>query len=176
MKEPNKLKYPLWFHIVFYILTVVAPIVLSLVQGFRSPSTPFKVSFGVICALIIGWMYVRRFVLRNVEKRIVDEKALLEHDYSIESGSPEKIKYLWYTNELKLNIINVIQIVLIGLLIGLIAVGIQTACIKIKATLSMVALCYIIAYGIKFIYIIVSRDNKVKGDDTNGTERTGEES
>lgn len=173
MKEPNikRLKYPLWFNILFYVLTVVAPIVLMMVQGFNSPNTAFKVSFGVICTLLITWVYIRKFVLANIEKRLINEKSSLEHDYSIESGSSDKIKYLWFTNELWLNLINALHIALIGILIGLLAVGIQASCIKARGSVYIVALLYMIAYGIKFIYIVVSRNKGKEGDNTNGTRR-----
>lgn len=155
-----KLKYPIWFKICFYILTVVVPITVLLVQGFKAPSQIFRVTFGVICILILLWVFVRKFLISNIEKRLIAEKTALEHDYSIDVGSSTKIKHLWFTNELWLTIINGIQVMLIGAMLMLIAVSIQNGALKIKGTSLFITIIYLIAYFAKLVYILAARGNQ----------------
>lgn len=163
----KKLRYPLWFKIVFYILTIAAPLIVLLVQGLNAPSQTFRFTFTIICILLLAWIFIRKFIISNIEKKLISEKVALEHDYSIETGSSEKIKYLWFTNELWLTIINIIQIVLIGGIIMLLAVGIQNGVMKINGTTLFIALTYIVAYIIKFVFILVARDTNTVEDEIN---------
>ena len=96
MKKPNikKLKYPLWFNLLFLGLTVVLPLIFVVVQGFKSPSTTFKVSFTVICAAILIWVFAKKFILFKIEDKIVNKKAAIEHDYELNIGSSENAKSL----------------------------------------------------------------------------------
>lgn len=163
MKKPNikKLKYPKWFNIIFLGLTVVLPLIFVVVQGFTSPSTTFKISFTVICSLILIWVFTRKFILSKIEKEIISKKAAIEHDYELNVGSQENAKWLWFNNELILTIINVVQVLLIGGLIMLFAIGIETAAIKFKTLSILISLLYMIAYIIKFITIL-----KLRGEDS----------
>jgi hypothetical protein len=163
MKKPNikKLKYPLWFNLLFLGLTVVLPLIFVVVQGFKSPSTTFKISFTVICATILIWVFTKKFILSKIEDKIVNKKAAIEHDYELNIGSSENAKWLWFNNELILTIINAIQVLLIGGLIVLFAVGIETAAIKIKTLSILLSLLYTIAYIIKFVLIL-----KLRGEDS----------
>lgn len=159
-RKPNikKLKYPLWYKIIYYVGSILAPIVLLMVQGFRSPHQGFRITFAVISIALIGWVFVRKFVIGNLEQKMTNEKSALEHDYAIECGNTEKIKYLWFSNELWLNLVNFVHIALIGSLIMLVAIGIQNAAIKVKGTSFIIMILYLIVYAIKFVYIIVQRD------------------
>ena len=162
MKKPEikKLSYPLWFTITFYILTVVAPLSFMIVQGFNSESKVFSFSFTVICTLLILWIFARKFLLNNIEVKLQNKKTSLEHDYEIEIGSQDKAKWLWFTNEMWLTILNCVQVALVGGLMLLVAVGIQNAAIKIKGLSFMVAILYLVAYIMKFIVIL-----KLRGSD-----------
>jgi hypothetical protein len=168
MKKPNinKLKYPLWFNIVFSILTVAIPLIFIVVQGFNSPSTTFKISFTMICATLLLWIFVRKFVFNKYEEKLRNRKASLEHDYEIEVGNPQKAKWLWYSNEIILSIINAVQVLLIGGLILLMAVGIESAAIKVKGLSFLIAILYIIAYVIKFILLLKLRGDEVDSEVT----------
>ena len=159
MKKPNikKLKYPLWFHIVFYCLTVIVPLVAILIQGFKSNSTLFKFTFVMICAAVILWIFARKFLIANLEEKMQARKAALEHDYEIEVGNPEKAKWLWFNNEMWLSIINAIHVALIGLLIFVCAWGVESAAIQIKGVGILITLLYIMAYVLKFILIVKLR-------------------
>ena len=168
MKKPNikKLKYPLWFNIVFSILTVAIPLIFIVVQGFNSPSTTFKVSFTMICAILLLWIFVRKFIIHKYEEKRQNRTACLEHDYEIEVGNPQKAKWLWYSNEIVLSIINAVQVLLMGGLILLMAVGIESAAIKVKGLSFLIALLYLIAYTMKFIVLLKLRGDEVDSEVT----------
>lgn len=171
----NKLKFPLWFNIVFYILTILAPLVAVAVKGFQSHSQTFRITFGVCAGILLLWTFVKKFLIANKEKNLQDEKARLEHEYQIEVGNPVKIKYLWFTNEMWLAVINLIQIVITGVLLFVIAEGIQKQLIEIKGISLFICLCYIAAYIMKFIVIGTQRkeefktEEEVKQDEQSGT-------
>lgn len=165
MKKPDikRLKYPLWFQIVFFVLTIIIPLILLMVEGYQSPSTSFKITFGIISGLVIIWAFVNKFVISPFVQKAKEREVKLEHDYEIDVGNPDKIKWLWFTNEQKLAIFNAISIALYGSLIGIILAAISAAepLMKIRGVIIMVAICYIIAYVIKFILISV-----LKGKET----------
>lgn len=164
MKKPNikKLNYPIWFTILFYLFTVVAPVTILLVQGFTSESTTFRVSFSVISIALIAWVFIRKFLLKGIEEKLQNKKSALEHDYEIEVGSEEKAKYLWYNNELALILINIVQVVLIGGLFLLLAVGIQNLSINVKGSSFAMIILYTIAYAAKIIFVLIKRDTSFK--------------
>lgn len=178
MKKPNikKLKYPLWFTIVFYILTAVIPLIFIIVQGFNSPSTAFKFSFTVICSVLLLWIFARKFLLNSIEQKLQNKQVALEHDYEIEAGNSEKAKWLWYNNELWLSIINATQVVLVGGLILLLAIGIETAAITVKGLSFLIAILYLIAYVIKFIVILKLRGTEDTEENNNNGEVNNEQS
>lgn len=169
MKKPNikKLKYPLWFNIVFLLLTVVIPVIFIIVQGFNSPSTIFKVTFTMLCAILLLWIFARKFIINKYEEKLQNRKSSLEHDYEIEVGNPQKAKWLWYSNELILTIVNTVQVLLIGSLIILIAIGIENAAIKVKGLSYLICILYILAYSMKFILLLKLRGNEVDDSEVN---------
>ena len=72
--QVKKLKYPLWLDIIFTVLTVAAPIILIVVQGLTSPSHVFRFSFTVICSLLLAWIFIKKFVVKPYEEKLVKEK------------------------------------------------------------------------------------------------------
>jgi len=160
MNKPDikKLKYPLWLQIVFYVLTVVGPLVLIAVEGFKSPQAAFRFTFGVIAGLLLTWTFLKKFIIVKFVKKFTDKKSTLEHEYEVEIGTPEKVKYLWYENELLLNLFEAINVTLFGSLICVIAYGVQSGSYKVKAITIIIAMLYVIAYIIKFVYIFVMRN------------------
>ena len=159
MKKPNikKLKYPLWFQITFLSLTVATPLITLIVQGLRSPSKIFRISFTFVCIALVAWIFIYKFIIKGIEDRLQKSKTALEHDYEIEVGNAEKCKWLWFSNELILAIIQAIHVALIGLLILLIAIGIQEAVLKIKGAAYFITLLYLVAYILKFVLILSLR-------------------
>lgn len=169
MKKPDikRLRYPLWFHIVFYCLTVLIPLILIMVEGFSSHVSYFKWTFGVLALLVLTWSAIYKWLLSGMRKRIEERKHQLEHDYEIDVGNPEKIRYIWFTNEQKLAIVEAANIGLWGLLIAVIAVGIAQGFMAIKGATICIAALYVIAYVIKFLTITFLKGYE-KGDKNNG--------
>ena len=160
----EKLKLPLWYNMLFYTLTVLAPVVVLLVQGFRSHSVVFKITFTGVAILLAFWLFAKKFLLSKLEEKMIAEKAALEHDYMIENGSKVKCKWLWYCNEMKLSLFNLIQTILLGGLIIILCIGIQTAAVSIKGAVSIITICYLLAYAIKFTAIIVQRGKDLEDE------------
>ena len=77
------LKYPLWFNITFYILTIILPIVLVMIEGYKSPSQTFRWTFGIITGLIIIYTFVKKFILKYLEK--VKSLGIINHDFNLGS-------------------------------------------------------------------------------------------
>ena len=161
----RKLGYPLWFSIIFFILTVVTPIGFIIAEGLKAPSTTignaFKVSFLVFSIGIICWFFVRKFLLSNIETKLLTKQIALEHDYSIKVGDAQAIKYLWYSNQTKLALFNLVNVVIYGGFIVIVMLGVASALIKIKDIVLLITILYIAAYGIKFIILILGRDTNV---------------
>lgn len=164
MKKPNikKLKYPFWFQIAFLLFTVAAPLITLVVQGLNSPSKVFRVSFTMICLLLVAWIFVYKFVIKGIEEKLQKKKVALEHDYEIDVGNSEKCKWSWFSNELILSIINAVHVVLIGSLILLVMIGIQEAALKIKGAALFITILYLIAYIAKFVMIITLRGKELE--------------
>lgn len=163
--EIKKLGYPLWFNILFFLLTVAAPIIFISVEGLKAPATPsgsaFKISFVGLSLGIFTWFFAKRFLIKNWEAKLIASQAALEHDYSIQVGSPELTKYHWYHNESKLSIINLINTVLYGGLTFLIMLGISSALIEIKHVVLIITALYVIAFTIKFVLLTVRSGSDV---------------
>lgn len=164
MKKPNikKLKYPLWFQIVFLLFTVAVPIITLVIQGLNSPSKVFRISFTLLCTALISWIFVYKFVIKGIEEKLEKRKVSLEHDYEIDVGNNEKCKWLWFSNELILAIINAIHVLLIGSLIFLIVIGIQEAALKIKGAALLIIILYLLAYISKFVIILALRGKEAE--------------
>ena len=162
----EKLGYPAWFNIVFFLLTVIAPIVLIAIESLQAPATTtgsvFKISFIGLSVGIIGWFFAKKFLIKNFEERLITKQAALEHDYSIKVGDSELTKYHWYRNEAKLTIINLINIVLYGGMTFIIMLGISSALIEVKGIVLLITTIYVIAFTIKFMLLILRRDDDVQ--------------
>jgi len=161
----EKLGYPLWFNLVFFALTVVAPIILIAIESMQAPATTtgsvFKVSFLGLSVGIVGWVFAKKFLIKNLEERLIAKQAALEHDFSIKVGDSELTKYHWYNNEAKLTAINLITIVLYGGLAFLIMLGVSSALIEVKGIVLLVTGLYIVAFAIKFILLTTRRGDDV---------------
>lgn len=163
MKKPDikRLKYPLWFQIVFFVLTVIVPLILLMVEGYKSPSTSFKWTFGVLSSLVVIWAFINKFVISRFVEKVKEREVKLIHDYEIDVGNLDKIKWLWFTNEQKLAAFNAISIALYGSLFGVALTAISKGLMAIRGLIAIVAICYVVAYAMKFIVISVL---KGKGD------------
>lgn len=180
MNKPDikKLKYPTWFHITFYCLTVIVPLILIMVEGFSAKTSSFRWTFGVVSMLLVAWLAIYNWLLRGLKKKVEDRKSKLEHDYEIDLGNLEKIKYIWFSNEIKLSIISAINVALWGVLFAVVLTGIAEGVIAIKGAIVTICTLYVIAYTLKFCTILYLRgeekedvkDGEEKGDIKNGEE------
>ena len=180
MNKPDikKLKYPTWFHITFYCLTVIVPLILIMVEGFSAKTSSFRWTFGVVSMLLVAWLAIYNWLLRGLKKKVEDRKSKLEHDYEIDLGNLEKIKYIWFSNEIKLSIISTINVAIWGVLFAVVLTGIAEGVIAIKGAVVTICTLYVIAYTLKFCTILYLRgeekgdlnDGEEKGDIKNGEE------
>lgn len=163
--EIKRLRYPLWSQIVFFLLTVIVPLVLVMVEGYKSPSTGFKWTFGIISGLVVVWSFVHKFVLSKWEDKWRDRQVKLEHDYEIDVGNTKKIKWLWFDNEMKLNICVAIKVALWGSLLAVVITAIAKGLMLIKGAIIAIAICYVVAYVLKFLIITIQKGTDVYEDD-----------
>lgn len=157
----KKLKYPFWFEVLFFCLTVLAPIALIILEGLKAPNTlagtAFKLSFMTICTFIIVWFFLKKFLIDKRADKLRARQVALEHDYSIDNGNSAKIKYHWYNNEIKLALFNAFTVILYGGLAVVILMGVASALMKIKGILLLVIILYVVAYTFKFMILIIRK-------------------
>lgn len=164
MSKPNikKLKYPLWYNIVFAILTVAIPLGLVVYECLSAAHTQagvvFKVTFVGLTLAIIAWLFLNHFVIKKFKEKVRAKQLLLEHDYSAQVGNPDALKAMWYANERWLTLFEIAGVLLYGGLGALILIAVQSAIIKVKGILIIIAICYTIAYTIKYLLLILRKE------------------
>lgn len=174
MSKPNikKLKYPLWYNIVFAILTVAIPLGLFVYECLSAAHTQagvvFKVTFVGLTLAIIAWLFLNHFVIKKFKEKVRAKQLLLEHDYSAQVGNPDALKAMWYANERWLTLFEIAGVLLYGGLGALILIAVQSAVIKVKGILIIIAICYTIAYTIKYLLLILRKEATDETD--NGAE------
>jgi hypothetical protein len=175
MSKPNikKLKYPLWYNIVFAILTVAIPLGLFVYECLTAAHTQagvvFKVTFVGLTLAIIAWLFLNHFVIKKFKEKVNAKQLLLEHDYSAQVGNPDALKAMWYANERWLTLFEIAGVLLYGGLGAVILVAVQSAIIKVKGILIIIAICYIIAYTIKYLLLILRKE--ATDETNNGAEK-----
>ena len=164
MSKPNikKLKYPLWYNIVFAILTVAIPLGLFVYECLTAAHTQagvvFKVTFAGLTLAIIAWLFLNHFVIKKFKEKVSAKQLLLEHDYSAQVGNPDALKAMWYANERWLTLFEIVGVLLYGGLGAIILIAVQSAIIKVKGILIIIAICYIIAYTMKYLLLILKKE------------------
>lgn len=164
MSKPNikKLKYPLWYNIVFAILTVAIPLGLFVYKCLTAARTQsgvvFKVTFIGLTLAIIAWLFLNHFVIKKFKEKVKAKQLLLEHDYSAQVGNPNALKAMWYVNERWLTLFEIAGVLLYGGLGAAILIAIELGSIKVKYILIIIATCYAIAYTIKYLLLILRKE------------------
>lgn len=155
----KKLRYSWFTNSVFFCLTVLIPIVLIFIEGYKAPNTTtgtiFKVSFTGLSIGLITWIIISKTFLKNYKTKLLARQSALEHDYSTENGNIEKIRLMWYRNERVLTIFSLVSVILTGGLISIILLGVSYAFITISNTIILIVGLYALAYTIKFIALII---------------------
>ena len=168
----KKLKYPLWYNIVFAILTVAIPLGLFVYEclsaAHKQAGVVFKVTFVGLTLAIIAWLFLNHFVIKKFKEKVHAKQLLLEHDYSAQVGNPDALKAMWYANERWLTLFEIAGVLLYGGLGALILIAVQSAIIKVKGILIIIAICYTIAYTIKYLLLILRKEATDETD--NGAE------
>ena len=161
--EIKTLGYPLWFTIIFFCLTVLAPIGLVINEGLKAGNKDgglaFKFSFMSICIAILVWFPINKLIISKIEPKLIAKQVALEHDYSIDNGNPDKIKYLWYKNEIKLAIFHLVGILLYGSLAVILLLGVAKAFMEIQGIIFIITSLYVIAYTMKFVIILTKQED-----------------
>lgn len=168
------LKLPLWFEIIFFCLTTLAPIALIVMEGLKAPEgiagTAFRLSFMTICIAILVWTVLKKVWIDKMETKLIAKQTALEHDYSIDVGAAEKIRYLWYHNELKLTLFRLGSVALYGGLAVVILLGVASKLMEVKGLVMILASIYVIAYTLKFMVILKeSGGDYVENENANTT-------
>ena len=169
----KKLKYPLWYNIVFVILTIVIPLSLFVYECLSAAQTQagiiFKVTFIGITLALITWLFFNHFVIKTFKEKLLSKQTLLEHDYSAEVGNPNTIKAMWYSNERWLTLFEVLEVLLFGGLGAIILLAVQAGIIHLRGILIIVATCYVVAYTIKYLLLVMRKE---ANDENTGTEKS----
>lgn len=110
---------------------------------------------------------IQKFWLKKIENKLLTKQIALEHDYSIDNGNLIKIKYLWFENEQRLALFNMITTLLYGGLPVLILMGVASSLMTIRAVLFIIMAAYAVAFTIKFMLLLI-----MKGDEYESTNTT----
>lgn len=148
----------------FFCLTVLFPIVLIFLEGFKAPNTKsgtiFKITFSVLSTGLVVWIVLNKTLLKNYKAKLLAKQVALEHDYAIENGNTEKIKVLWHRNEKVLTMFSLVHVVLTGGLIAILLIGAAKAFMQIGNMVTIIIGMYTIAYLIKFLSLIIKGEDE----------------
>ena len=164
----KKLKQPLWQDIIYMLLVMVAPIVMTCIELFQSHSTIFKISFASIGALFVTYIIIKKYVLNTRITKIKQEISQLEHDYSIATGDDNLITAKWKSCQLKVYLFNAITVLFAAVLLYLFITALAEGLIAFRASAIMILLFVIIGMLFKActfvggVYVELDSDN---GDD-----------
>lgn len=173
MKKPDikRLKYPLWFQLIFLALTVAVPAAVAISAGAESESTGFRWTYSVIVSLVLVWIFIHHFIVKPYVNKLRERQIQLEHDYEIDNGNQDKIKWIWFKYEIIYALFHLVTFVVFGALISITIEGIVNGLINsVHAMLGMIISCYLVAYAFKFVVILAMRNKEGKNNEESGTE------
>jgi|LGVF01.2.fsa_nt_gb hypothetical protein len=159
MRGPTlrKLKYPRWFTILFYLLTIVIPVGLIASEGMKVPDQLFRVGFMTIALLAIVWFIIKKQLVSKIETKLLSTQATLELNYSTDIGDSIKTKQLWFENEQKLLWFSMTSVLLNGGLLVLMLMGVASSFMKIRLSLIIIIVLYLIAYTLKTLIVLAMK-------------------
>ena len=150
----KKLKFPIWFDIFYLILTVGVPIILVLLQAYRTTSAGFQFTFSVFCTILITYVFVKKYILIKYINKIQAQNATLELNYQTGVGDKYMTRRVWARNKLIEYAISSIQIVLVAVVFYLVVWGIKYVQMKIEGVLIFIALLYVVAIMYRVLGIL----------------------
>lgn len=163
----ERLKLPLWSDIVYLCLTIVAPIIFVIIEAYKVPSPAFRVTFTVCCIALLSYILIKKFILTKYLDKINSQNATIELNYQTGVGDQEKNKTLWVKNKIIEYSFNILYIVLIGALMLLIVLGLQSLGMKLKGAMLFICLLYIVAFAFRIImYVSTFVKKKNTNEDT----------
>lgn len=167
MKKIKRLKLSLWEEIIYFLLVVIGPAVVTCVELFQSHSTVLKVSFASIGALLITAIVVKKFFIRNIIEKWQKEIAALEHDYSIEVGDADSCKQQWVFYNIFIYAHNAIYVLLAMVLFALFAKALSDGLMQFKGASLIILLCVFVGILFKIIcYIAYLKSNVSTTEET----------
>ena len=107
---------------------------------------------------------IRKFILTKYIEKLSNQCATIELNYQTGVGDPEKNKTLWVKNKIIEYAFSIAYIILLGSLLLLIILGVQTLGMKLKGTMLFIFLLYIVAFSFRIIMYI---STFIKKKDTN---------
>jgi hypothetical protein len=172
MKTP-KLKMPLWQNIVYFLLTVIIPLVFVYVEVGLSKSTGFKVTFIFLTLILVIYEFLKKFIIKNQISKINADIVHLEHDYSNGIGESKLIKHNWLNRKLQEYLISSLSVVILMICTVLMINAIVSKLIQFKGAFIIICLCYFVAFIFKIITYSYEKirdllKKEVKSEETDG--------
>lgn len=131
-QRPKELKQPLWQELIYLILLVGVPVLVTCFELFKSKVTMFTWSFASVGTILITLGIIKKFIIKGKLDAIKVEIASLKHDYSIEVGNPELAKSKWQRLNLFLYLYNAFLLFLSAVLLALFVTAIADGLMAFK--------------------------------------------
>lgn len=146
------LKNPLWLKIVDGILTIGIPGLITILEINESSSVAYKLSFVSILVLLAAWLFLDKFILKELKTKLQSSVTTLELNYATGVGDKDKTLELWKKNKLLLVIMNSITLLLTGIIIYVVFYGLAKGILKFLGAYIIIALSYLASFITKAIY------------------------
>ena len=146
------LKNPLWLKIVDGILTIGIPSLVTILEVKESSSVAYKLSFVSIMVLLVAWLFLDKFILKEFKTKLQSSVTTLELNYATGVGDKDKTLELWKKNKLLLIIMNSITLLLTGIIIYIVFYGLAKGILKFLGAYVIIALSYLASFITKAIY------------------------
>ena len=136
--KAKNLKSPLWQDIIYMLLIMVAPIVITCIELFQSHSSFFKISFASVGVLLVTYIIIKKYVLNGRISKLRQEITQLEHDYAINAGDENLTVVRWKNCQLKVYLYNAITVVLAMILMYLFITALAEGLIAFRGAAMLV--------------------------------------
>lgn len=146
------LKNPLWLKIVDGILTIGIPGLITILEIKESSNVAYKLSFVSILVLLAAWLFLDKFILKELKTKLQSSVTTLELNYATGVGDKDKTLELWKKNKLLLIIMNSFTLLLTGIIIYVVFYGLAKGILKFLGAYIIIALSYLASFITKAIY------------------------
>lgn len=142
--KAKKLKAPLWQDLTYMAFVMVAPIVITCIELFQSHSTPFKIGFASVGAILVAYIVIKKYVLNSMIEKIKTEIGYLEHDYAINCGDEKLIVAKWKSCQMKIYLFNAITVILAMVLLYMFVTALADGLIAFRGAAMLILLCVVL--------------------------------